>query len=279
MISNTQNNTENLNNGKVTLEESNAWMDRFYSENSRMVEYLSDNLVDHPALHSLIRYLIMQVKREYPKVKPEVLSDILTERILNTGAFSFTEDVEFASRFRNWISGGFRPKIYDYKGDPASENTINLFERNHSFDLAEYVTSLIYNKAKSKENLKEWWDQKRYDAVPKQAFEFSTIAHLRFACNREFWFGGRVDKAYINRNSYGYEYASIFINAYGGNSFKAYVPPKHFLNVSNGIRKLRFNHDNIVIHGEVKKQHGSEEIILHADKFTSYRYNTIRSFS
>ena len=109
----------------------------------------------------------MWVKREYPNVKPEVLSDILTEKILKYGAFSFTEDVEFASRFKSWISGGFRPKIYDYKGDSVNEHILNMFERNHSFDLAEYVTSLLYNKAKSKDNVSEWYDKARYDAVPR----------------------------------------------------------------------------------------------------------------
>lgn len=269
----------NPDNGKVTIEEHNAWLEKFLNENSSMIEYLTDNMVDHPAPHSLIQHLIMQVKWEYPKVKAEVLSDILTDKILEARSFSYTNDAGFVSMFNQLLTSGFRPEIYKYKSDSENEHIINMFERNHSYDLAEYLTSLIYNKLKSEDNVKEWYDRNRANAVPLQAFDFSTIAYLRFAYNRKFWFGGTVYKAYINRNDYGYQNANILINGYDSRVFKAYISPKNFIKLSNGIMNLRFNNDDIVIHGKITKQRGTGEIILHADKFVSYRFDTIRRFS
>ncbi len=272
------NNNESYRNSKVTSEECNTWLNNFYTNNTIMIDYLAENFVNHPAPHALIQYLIMEVKKKFSKLTPTVIINLLTDRILQYLGSEYNEDIDFAKAFYNLVEFGFNPEDNKYKSALNQDHIIDLFEKEYSFDIAEYFTSLIYNKLKSKRNVKEWYDKDDPYRIPKYAFDFSTISELKYAFKREFWFGGRVDKAYINRNDYGHEYSNIFINGYDGRQFKAYVKPNNFLEISSGIRNLRFNHYDIVIHGKISKQKGSDEIILNADSFASYNFNTIRWF-
>lgn len=242
------------------LDKTNNWMLSFKDQNQDIVLYLKDKIKEHPHTHALIRYAIMCLWEKRPKMTPNELADFYFSKIANT------RDSIFLNNLYEYLMSGIRFQLKKYQAESPSKYKIQKFENHHSFELAEFVTFLLYYKLKSFDPIEGPYIRDDSNKEFFDSYDYLPISESRFALGRELWIAGALKNVDFSIDSNDLPFATLIIGS-EGKLFKAIIRSAIYYSLDEGLKMTKNNMVFIAIHGKLVKDNFDEKVILEADRF------------